>query len=490
MNYIFIASALSYLNGMKRFLFVLIFLTLHFCVSAQQFSQYNTGTLYDAFENPAQKAFIPDSSRKVAFNLFFPNFNTDVTLAGNVQAALKNRAFLGHYEDNALTIGKQNFNYANANINAYSFMLKVYNSLNGDQELGFFAQSRFEGRGVFSDESVQLVADNTAFSQASYSDLFNNRFNYQAYHQIGVSYRGNVDEHLAFGVKVSALLGVVMNKVDINRSIINFDRAKDRAFLSMEGNYYASFDPGKFSIHDLLPSTKNPGASISFGTLYIADDKTRIQLNIKDLGFIHWNSLSHTGHFNNTGIIDSLSFPGIENRMARTASSLVQSNPVEHGFTTPTNSKAEVSASKAYLLNSYIKYTPTVILSKELFYTGFTAAMVNHFQYHNLVGTLTGAYSDMHFFSIGTQLMIKSPNAEFFIGTDRLVQSLSLARSTNTTSSQISKNSTFSGANFFMGFSIKMGAVIEHPYNASSIPMGDHRNFVKRFWQRITKKED
>jgi len=199
---------------MKKFLFVLIFLALHFCVSAQQFSQYNTGTLYDAFDNPAQKAFIPDSSRKVAFNLFFPNFNTDVTLAGNIQAALKTRAFLGRYEDNALTIGKQNFNYANASLNAYAFMLKVYNSLNGDQELGLFAQTRFEGRGVFSDETVQLVADNSAFSQSSYSDLFNTKFNYQGYHQIGVSYRGNVDDHLAFGVKLSVLLGTVMNKVE------------------------------------------------------------------------------------------------------------------------------------------------------------------------------------------------------------------------------------------------------------------------------------
>jgi hypothetical protein len=476
---------------MKRFLFVLFFLALHFCVSAQQFSQYNTGTLYDAFDNPAQKVFIPDSSRKVAFNIFFPNFNTDVTLAGNVQAALKNRAFLGHYQDGALTIGQHNFNYANASMNVYSFMLKVYNSLNGDQELGFFAQSRFEGRGVFSDESVQIVADNSAFSKSIYSDLFNTKYNYQAYHQIGISYRGDVDEHLAFGVKLSALLGIVMNKVDINRSVINFDRVNNRAFLSLEGNYYASFDPGKFAARDVLPSTNNPGASISFGTSYITDNKTKIQINLKDLGFIHWSSFSLMGQFNNTGVIDSLNLPGIENRIAKTATNLVQSNQITRGFTTPTNSKIEASASKAYLLNSDIKYTPTVILSKELFYTGFTAAMVNHFQYHNFVGTLTGAYNDMHFFSLGTQFMVKSPNAEFFIGTDRAAQSASLfSAATNTTSSQISKNSTFTGFNFFMGFSIKMGGVIEHPQNASSIPMGDHRNFVKRFWERITKKGD
>jgi hypothetical protein len=125
------------------------------------------------------------------------------------------------------------------------------------------------------------------------------------------------------------------------------------------------------------------------------------------------------------------------------------------------------------LKNSDIKYTPTVILSKQLFYTGFTAAMVNHFQYHNFVGTLTGAYNDMHFFSLGTQFMVKSPNAEFFIGTDRAAQSASLfSAATNTTSSQISKNAPLRGFNFFMGFSIKMGGVIEHPTKCQQHPYG------------------
>ncbi|MES2279751.1 MAG: DUF5723 family protein [Bacteroidota bacterium] len=476
---------------MKRFLIVLFFLLLHFRLSAQQFSQYNTGTLYDTFENPSQKAFIPDSSRKYAFNLFMPNFGTDLTLTGDVQAALKNRAFLGHYNDNDLSLGKQKFNYINTNFNAYFFMLRFYSGTNGNQEFGISAQTRYEGRGNFSDESVEILANNARFTKPSYSDLFNTKFNYQLYHQIGISYRTDVDDQLSVGFKLSALMGVVANKVNINHSIINFDRPHDQAFLSVSGNYAASFEPGKFTTHDLLPSFKNPGASISLGTSFITDDKTHIQFNVKDLGFIHWSSLSVVGEFNNTGIIRGLSQRGVEDSIANTAAALVQSRGVEHSFTTPTDSRMELSASKSYWINgSAIKYSPTAILSKQLFYTGFTGALVNHFQYQNLVGTLTGSYDDMHLFSLGAQFMVKSPNGEFFIGSDRIGQTASLIRSaTYGPSGQTNTNASYTGANFYIGFSIKFGPYAESRYNTSNVPMGDKRNFATRFWQRITGKE-
>src|ERR1700709_2430780 len=98
---------------MKKVLLIFLLFPFSTKIFAQQFSQYNTGTLYDSFENPSQKAFIPDSSRNVAFNLFFPNLGTDFTLAGNVQAALKTRAFLRTYDDHKLTIGQGKLNYAN-----------------------------------------------------------------------------------------------------------------------------------------------------------------------------------------------------------------------------------------------------------------------------------------------------------------------------------------------------------------------------------------
>lgn len=477
---------------MKKLVTIVFFLLFHSFLFAQQFSQYNTGTLYDSFENPSQKSFTPDSSRSVGFNLFVPNFNVDFVLNGNAQTLFKKRVFAGKYDESSLQIGQGRFNYLNADVNAYLFMLKVYTSLKGDEEVGFSIQTRGEGRGVFSDESAQFLGNNSSFGDAPLTDIMNLNFNYQAYHQIGFTYRRSLTNQFSFGVKLSGLFGIVYNKLIIDHSYLSFDRPGDQAFISLAGKYYASFEPGKFGKSDLLPSTKNPGASISAGATYMANDGMKMQWNVKDLGFIHWNSRSVVGAFNNTGVIQGLSTLEYEHNLAKTVSSVVQNQGSQQGFYTPTDSRAEFSASKSYRLGySSIKYTPTVILSKELFYTGFTAALVNHFQHGNFVGTLTSSFDDSRIFNFGGQLMVKTPNAEFFIGSDRLLQTAGLARSAmNKNSSQISSNGEFSGGNIFMGFSMKIGSVIEHPANASTIPMSEERSFFKRFWQRITKKED
>ena len=108
---------------MKKFLLVLCLLFFTVKLFAQQFSQYNTGSLYDSFENPSQKAFIPDSSKKYASNFLIPNFNFNAFLSGDGQATLKNRAFLYKYNDSALRINQGRYNLANMNANVYLVML-------------------------------------------------------------------------------------------------------------------------------------------------------------------------------------------------------------------------------------------------------------------------------------------------------------------------------------------------------------------------------
>jgi hypothetical protein len=36
-----------------------------------------------------------------------------------------------------------------------------------------------------------------------------------------------------------------------------------------------------------------------------------------------------------------------------------------------------------------------------------------------------------------------------------------------------------------MGFSVKFGSVIEHPMNASFIPMEERKGFFARIWSRL-----
>src|SRR5580700_6822430 len=107
---------------MKKFLLVLLLSFFSVKIFAQQFSLLNTGTLYDAFENPSQRAFIPDTSKMYASNFLIPNFNADATLTGDAQATIKSRLFESKYDNSLLELGNDKNNYATSNINVYILM--------------------------------------------------------------------------------------------------------------------------------------------------------------------------------------------------------------------------------------------------------------------------------------------------------------------------------------------------------------------------------
>ncbi|GGH05929.1 DUF5723 family protein [Mucilaginibacter phyllosphaerae] len=472
---------------MKYFLLAICFLFISVETFGQQFSQYNTGTLYDSFENPGQSTFKPDTSYNLAFNFFVPNFNSNVYLTGNGQVPLKSRAFAGKYLNTNLVLGNNRFSRANIEANIYSLMFKVYTSLDGDQEIGISTQTRAEGRGLFSDETLLLLTGFDKFTGDVYDNILNNQYTEQTYHQVSFSYREKVNKQFAIGFKLSALLGIQYQKLQIDQSRIEFDKLNDLANISLQGRYRISFTPGEFSGRDLLPTLRNPGASISIGTVYRTRDNFTIQANVKDLGFIHWYKRSKTSNFNTTRTALDLNTNRREDNLYAAAYGIIRSADTEGAFVTPTNGKAEVSANRSYWFDydRTIKYSPTIVLQKELFYEGYTAAIVNPVQYNNLVGTLTSSYNNYGIFTTGLQFMVKAPNVEFYMGTDRLIQTANLFSSAGKSNAAINKSASYSGADFFLGFSLKFGRLIEHPLNGSRIPLGERPGFLKRIWDNI-----
>src|ERR1700760_403305 len=136
---------------MKKFFLVLFLFFFSAKIFAQQFSLLNTGTLYDSFENPSQRAFIPDSSKMYAFNFFLPNFNANLFLSGDAQASLKSRAFLDKYNNTNLNVNQPRFNHVTENANVYILMLRMFSSLQGDEEMGFSWQLKTDGKGLLTD---------------------------------------------------------------------------------------------------------------------------------------------------------------------------------------------------------------------------------------------------------------------------------------------------------------------------------------------------
>ncbi|MFD0794168.1 DUF5723 family protein [Mucilaginibacter litoreus] len=478
---------------MKYFLLVVCFLSLSIKTFSQQFSQYNTGTLYDSFENPAQTTFVPDTSRYIAFNFFIPNFGSNFYLTGNGQVPLKSRAFTGRYVTDNLVIGQNKFSRAKVDANAYLGMLRIFKSLDGNQEIGFSIQTRAEGKGLFTDETLLLLNGTSAFdTDQPYAEVLNSNYRYQAYHQLSFAYREKFSKNFALGFKLSALLGIQYQRLRIDHSYLTFNSADNSADLALQGDYRISYTSGKFSKHDLLPSFRNPGASISIGTLIRTRDNFNIQANIKDLGFIHWSGKSTISQFNTAATVPNINGTRLEDRLYATAYDIVRSADKKSGFVSPTNAKAELSANKSYWLNDdkTFKYSPTLIVQKELFYADYTAALSNPFQYKNFTGTVVAAYNNYKIFSTGLQLMLKSPNAEFFIGSDRVIQTGSVIGAARKSDGQIYKNASYTGADFFMGFSLKFGYVIEHPMNTSRIPLGEKPGLIKRMWNSITGKDN
>jgi hypothetical protein len=481
---------------MKKNLLVLFILLLSIKGFSQQFSQYNTGTLYDSFENPAQKTFTIDSSKMFASNFLLPNFNMNFYLSGNGQDAFKSRVFNSYYNTAALQIGSGKNNYLNINANFYSIMFKMFSSFSGNEELGFSVNTKVEARGIVSDETIALLNGPTNFPNNNYANVFNDNFHLQAYHQIGFTYREQVDKRLAIGIKFSALSGISYDETDVYQSNISFNKAADAGTISMRGVSYSSGSAGKSFAQSFLPTFLNPGASISLGTTYRTRDGFTLQGNIKDLGFIHWNNSSAVYNFNNFGspvTIKGLSTPFREDSIYNKVHYITRTNPTTTGFTTPTNGLVEISASRSYWLDydNQFKFSPTLIASKELFYTGFTAALVTPVQYQNYSVTLTSSYSDLKLFDFGGQFMIKSPNGEFFIGSERLFQTGSLiasAFSPKTAQNQTySTPAGFTGADFFIGFSVKFGPIIEPPMNSNHVPNGE-KGLIGRMFDRIFPK--
>jgi hypothetical protein len=472
---------------MKKHLLIFFFLLFSAKIFAQQFSQYNTGTLYDSFENPSQRVFTSDTSKMFAFNFFAPNFNLNFYLTGDAQAAVRSRVFSNYYNTAALQVGKGRYNHINANANAYLVMFKVFASPNGDQELGFSINTKAESRGFVSDESISLFNGPSDFPNNSYSNILNDNYYYQVYQQIGFTYREQITKQFALGLKLSALSGVAYDELNITQSQIDFDKPNDAVNIQLAGRNYVSNNNGKSYLQNLIPTFHNPGASISIGASFKTED-----------GFIHWAKSSTIFVFNSFGspiTVNGLSTPQREDSIYNKAHFISTTSPKTTDFATPTNGLAEISVNRSYWIDydKQIKFSPTLIASKELFYTGFTAALVTPVQFNKYVATLISSYNDRKLFNFGAQFMIKKEDFEFFIGSERLFQTGSLLISAlKKASAPVLSYSTppsFTGADFFIGFSMKFGPVVEHNMNSSRVSSGGEKGFLGKLFDRVFPKD-
>ncbi|MDT3405581.1 DUF5723 family protein [Mucilaginibacter terrae] len=452
---------------------------------AQRYAQYNTGSLFDSFENPSQAAFIPDSSRQFAFNLI-PNFNANTYLQGNAQYTLKSRLFLGKYDNSAFTIGEGKYNNMMANVNVYVGMLRMFTSMSGKQEVGLSYQIKGNGRGHVTDETIALFNGIGKFAQSPvYDDLFNNNAFYEAFHQFSVNYREKVTRNFAVGVKLSLLSGIGYNNLNITQSELIVPPGQiDMASLRLRGTFQSTYVLGQFQRRDLLPLFRSPGAAISMGATF-APNGFIIQGNVKDLGFIRWGSNATTYRVNGVAQLTDLGGTQREKNVQDALTKLLESNPRQGAFVKPIVGRAELSVAKKFQIGDGVTYMPTAILAKQIYGYGTGAALVNNVQFKGGFSTaLSGILNEDSQFDLGLQLMYKSPNFEVFVGSEQLGKSLNLYSASNENENAVTKTMSHSGGNIYFGFSFKFGRLLERWKNDSYYFDGSEQGPLGRAWKR------
>lgn len=448
----------------KRYLILSLFLILSTQIKAQQYGLFNTKTLFDAFENPGQKAFVLDSSRKYASNFLLPYFGLNAANKGDANFSLRTYINDGVYRASGIPIGDNARNQGYQSSNIYLFTFRIFKSYKDHQELGFAWQVRSDAFADYTNETLVAFDDYRRFNKNQDSPFNGNGYG-QSYHQFSMNYRENIDKRLAFGVKLSLLSGITYNKINITQSDIQFNGnpgANDQLTIGFQGTYQSNFLRAKeLDTKTLIPDFKNPGLSVGFGTTYTSKTGFFLMGSVKDLGFIRWNKNSHSIVVPDGEVIINELSPS-KNLEQQFEDEFINRDH-QKAFYTATNAKIDLLVSKKFDF-----YTPNFIISKNIWNKGGDIALVNNFAYNQFSVSLSPIYNLNGFMMLGTQAKYQTPNFEFFLGSDNVLKSAAYHAKATTS------NSSYAGASVYMGVGIKFGYTVEHPQNSSYMPgVGD-----------------
>ncbi len=449
----------------KIALLIILFMVCKICL-AQQYALNNSGTLFDSFENPVQGITTNNESRKYAFNLFFPSINNNVFFDGEANTAFKTLLFKQKTTAKGLNnLGNLNSNSLFTSSNIYLFMFKMLKSVKKQRELGFALQLRNEINLNATNEIFAILDNFEVFTKDNYSEVFNGNFFNQAYSQLSVSYRENYDKEWAWGGKLSVLNGISYISTNINSSTLAIDRVNNILTQTFVGTGYSSFGTGVPSASLLVPNFKNPGLSVNLGMSYTSPQGFYLSGNIKDLGFIKWNNEGSKLEFDNSDVVKV--FKANDNNLGERFydkfSIMLDENQTKAGFTSKTNANVQFLASKTFDF-----YKPNLIIAKNVFQKDGAVALINNFNSKIWNVALNGIYDFRQGFNIGSQFMIKSPNVEFYMGSEKILPSLAFANGFLRSNPNIGSNPT--RADFYIGFSLKFGKMMQNFINADEIP--------------------
>ncbi len=459
---------------MKRYILLGFLCCLISVTRAQQYGLYHTKTLFDSFENPAQKSFTLDSSRQYASNFLIPYLDFSSLNKGDSKDAINTLIANGYR--NSRTGAFSSPQTMRENINIYLLNFKIFKYHKYHSEMGFSWQIKSETEAKY-DKNISLGLFDTFsyFGTVPRINVFNNNIKSQVYHQFSFTYRENYTKNWALGVKLSLLSGLGYSEFYANKSAVVIDPVTKKMNVQLDGSYKLNFpEETSSNLSKMLPF-KNFGAAITIGTTYTTKSGIFIMGNLKDLGFIRWNKKSTQKVFNVNEDFNDITN---ESKMSKALVNIGRANTVQEGFVSPIETRADFLISK-----TLGPYTPSLIVTKNIFSKHGEAALVNTLKSGLFSFSATPSYNLDNNFKLGLQGMLQTPNFEMFMGTNDLIQ-------TYYASKDIIKNNAavatgYNRGSVYIGMAFKIGYIVEHPMNMSWMPkVGDDKD-RKSFFRSI-----
>lgn len=448
---------------MKKIYIIILLSIIYKATFAQQYALFGTNTMFDAFENPAQKSFTLDSSRKFSSNFFLPGLALNGANQGEANFITRKLIQEQVNDTRSLTLGTGNQNHAFANSNIYIATFRIFQSYKYQKEMGFSWQIRSDTQFDYQNEIPAVFDSYTRFpSNKELYGIFNSSGYQQNYHQFSFTYRENWDKYLAFGIKASVLSGISYIEGNISDSYLFVDDDANKLTIGLAGNYSSTItDTIKVNKNTFVPNFKNPGLSFSFGTNYKTKSGLFIMANIKDVGFIWWRNSPQSNALNTYKTFDNIA--NNQSNTNQEIREIFKLDKTPQKFVTPTNAKIDVYLSKDYGL-----YKPGLAISKNLFYNGGDIAFINTFNYNDFSASITPLYNLNKIFMVGLQGKYQTKNFEIFAGTDNLIKTTSTIIGTIKQDASIGSGSN--GFSFYTGIGIKFGNVVNHPQFSDTMP--------------------
>lgn len=426
-------------------------------VKAQTFSHYHINTLYDAIDNP-QRGYFEYRCKKVATNLFIPNFDVNTRLMGQSNKLFQGILFSENLNDIKLDNNRKRTNQLIVDNSINIFTLKILLNKEDQSEFFFNVGTQISGRVQFKNDVLNVLTfGNGTFRGETLNGFFNTNSDATAYAKATIGYRRNFSDRVSGGVSLSILNGAVNRSLLIKNSSFRTEETTNGADITMklQGELRSSEALDSFDENQIISnftSFQNSGYEVDLGVNYDINEKLRASAAFKDFGQIFWNNESYVYTIDKEITFKGISLSTSEDVIKSLTDSFEQfiSDTLKGSYITNVPAKAQVSIYQQVFRKSGVG----LIISKPIYSADMDIVANADLRILGPVHTIfTLGYNTSSYTNLGAGLLYKGRFLEFFLGSEQLLNVAFLSQ-------RLASEGTYTGPTYSFGADVNFGFAI------------------------------